>query len=123
MKNAVEYGHQTVKIQTVNTDGVVLAISYLFELQATELWVAFGVGKHFRYIPIHDIANQLGADKTHAFPIFHALSGSDTTSFFAEKGEKSMWQTWLVYPQLKETVLTLFSQPDDIPEECLVTIE
>lgn len=123
LKNAVDCGHQYVMVRTVDTDVVVLLISYFLELQATELWVAFGVGKHFRYIPIHNIANQLGPDKAHVLPLFHALTGSDTTSFFAGKGKKSMWQTWLVYPELTDALLSLSSQPKDIPDECLASIE
>ena len=123
VKNAIDCGHQKLLVRTVDTDVVVLAISLFFELQATELWVAFGVGKHFRYIPIHDIANQLGADKTLALPLFHALTGCDTTSFFAGKGKKSMWQTWQVYPELTDALLSLSSQPENIPDECLTTIE
>ena len=110
-------------IQTVDTDIVVLAISYFLELQATELWVAFGVGKHFWYIPMHAISNQIGAEKAHALPHFHALYGSNTTSFFAGNGKTSMWQTWLVFPQLTDILPTLSSQSKNIPEECLATIE
>ena len=42
VKNAVQCGHQKVTIRTVDTDVVVLAISTFNEVQATELWIAFG---------------------------------------------------------------------------------
>ena len=40
-------------IRTVDTDVVVIAISVIHKLDISSLWIAFGVGKNFRYIPVH----------------------------------------------------------------------
>ena len=40
-----------VSIRTVDTEVVVLAITYAKQLELQELWIAFGVGNHFRYLP------------------------------------------------------------------------
>jgi hypothetical protein len=41
--------------KTVDTDNVVLAIHFFSRLCLQELWITFGVGKNYRYIPIHNI--------------------------------------------------------------------
>ena len=46
-------------IRTVDTDVVVIAISVKHKLDIS-IWIAFGVVKSFRYIPVHEIAVQLG---------------------------------------------------------------
>ena len=38
-----------VLIRPVDTDVVVLAIAYARKIELQELWIAFGVGNHFRY--------------------------------------------------------------------------
>ena len=74
-------------IRIVDTDVVVLAISVVEEIKVEELWVAFGTGKHFRYIAVHAIASSLGADKSRTLPAFHAVTDYDTVSFFGWKGK------------------------------------
>ena len=38
--------------------------------------------------------NQLGESRAKALLFFHALTGSDTTSAFRNKGKKNAWNTW-----------------------------
>ena len=46
-------------ISTVDTNIVVLAVANIYNMQnVSELWLAFGIGKSFRYKPCHSIANQ-----------------------------------------------------------------
>ena len=56
----VNDGIQRIMIIAVGTDVVVIAISVIHKLDISSLWIAFGVGKNFRYIPVHEIAVQLG---------------------------------------------------------------
>ena len=42
-------------MRTVDTDVVILAISTFNEINPDELWLAFGTGSNFRYIPIHEV--------------------------------------------------------------------
>ena len=53
-----------VLIRTVKTDVVVIATALFHELSLTELWVAPGVGKHLRYLPIHAISKSLETDRS-----------------------------------------------------------
>ena len=53
--DVVKNQENNVVICTVDTDVVVVALSKLSKIIADELWISFGTGKHFRYIPIHDL--------------------------------------------------------------------
>ena len=69
-------------------------------IEADEGWIAFGIGKKFKYICMHEIACQLVPRKSKALGIFHAFTGCDVTSFFAGKGKRSAWETWRVCPAI-----------------------
>ena len=72
-----------------------------------ELWIEFGVGKHYRFIPAHLISDSLGPEKAKALPFFHAITGCDTTSAFAGIGKRMAWDVWNAFPQ----ITTNFSRP------------
>ncbi len=69
---------------------LVLAIAAVQQLSIDELWLAFGSGKSFRYLPAHEMAGALGPEKCIALPFVHALSGCDTVSSFAGCGKKTV---------------------------------
>ena len=78
-----------MKIRTVDTDVVVLAIAAIPSLpEGTEVWLAFGTGKDFRYIPAHMISTCLGPVKSVSLPVFHSFTGCDTVSHFTKIGKK-----------------------------------
>lgn len=86
--DAQRCGHQRIKIRSNDTDVVVLAVSSFHTIQAERLWVSYGTGKTLKYLPIHDIAPSLSKEEADALPLFHAITGCDTVSFFVavEKG-------------------------------------
>ena len=102
---------------------VVLAIANATKLNMEELWIAFGVGKHYRYIPIHVIANELGQRFCAALPYFHAFTGCDTVSALAGIGKKTSYQTWKCYSEVTSALCNLSSQPNIISEEDFALIE
>ena len=55
----MKQGYNKVSIQTVDTDVVVLAVASAQRLNITELWIAFGAGNNFRYLPAHEMADAL----------------------------------------------------------------
>lgn len=78
-------------IRTVDKDVVVIAITEysnmcLIRPDVNE-WIAFGTEKHFQYISIDIICEALGPRKAKALPLFHAITGCDTTSSFQGKGK------------------------------------
>ncbi len=81
VKDAINCGFKSVMIRIVGTDVVVLAVAHFQGLPNIEqLWIAFGTGKEFRYIPIHDIASALGPQMAKGLLFFHAFTGCDETS-------------------------------------------
>ena len=48
--NSSNKGHQRIMLRTVDTYVFDLAVSTAAFLENTEIWVAFGTGKHLRYI-------------------------------------------------------------------------
>jgi len=100
-------GHDKVSARTVDTDIVVLAISFFAQLNVSELWIHFGVGRSARFISIHEVSASLGPTKCSVLPTFHALTGCDTTSAFNGRGKKTAWLTWEAYPLLTQALHSL----------------
>ena len=81
-----------IMIKTVGSNIVVIAVANFHQLvPLNELWIEFGAGKLWRFIPIHQVARSLGPDKSLAFLFFHAFSGCYTTSSLSGKGKKSFF--------------------------------
>jgi hypothetical protein len=98
---------KSVLVRTVDTDVVVILVGTFYNLKSIvpdlDLWVAFGMGRHFSYININTICVILGEARSRSLPVFHALTGCDTTSSFYGKGKKSAWQAWELYPDVTST--------------------
>ena len=95
---AAWFGAQKVLIRTVDKDVVVIAITEYSNLclirPDVREWIAFGTGNHFQYISTDIICEALGPRKAKALPLFHAITGCDTTSSFHGKGKTSAWNVW-----------------------------
>ena len=121
--HCAKQGYRRIAIRTVDTDIVVLAIAHFQSLDIDELWICYGVGKHFRYIAAHTIAT-LMKERAKALMMFHALTGCDTVSSFRGRGKKTAWTAWLAYPEVTETFLKLLSLPiEDIDQNVLQDLE
>ena len=75
-------GMKNILIRTADIDAVILAITFAKKLEVEELWVAFGVGKHLRYLAIHKMASSLTTQQCEGVPFFHAFTRCDTVSYF-----------------------------------------
>ena len=100
--DAVKKGYSKFLVRTVDTDVVVVAIATLNRTKPDELWVALGTGGTFRFIPINEVAVAVGPRKSATLQMFHALTGCDTVSSFADIGKKPAWSAWNVYPEVTE---------------------
>jgi len=107
-------GHRSIMITASDTDVLVIILSNFHRIPGSEIWMLFGVGKHQRYIAVHEIANSLGPMKCRSMSIFHALTGCDVTSFFCGRGKKSAWDTWDVYPDITNMFLELSDAPIEL---------
>ena len=90
LQDALENGANTCLVRTVDTDAIVIIVEKLHYLReqhpVADVWIAFGTGRNFRYLHINAICNALGREKAIALPIFHSVTGCDTTSTFLGKG-------------------------------------
>ena len=109
--DAAKNGLKKIMLRTVDTDVVVIAVSTFQDLGLSELWIAFGVGKHFRYIAAHEIGSTLGQQKSRALLAFHAFTGCDQTSSFKHIGKKTAWDALSVYDEVTEVFRCLSSAP------------
>ena len=111
--DAGKCGFNKIMLRTIDTDVLVIAIATFHELALSELWIAFGVGKHFRFVPvrIHEIASSMGQQKSRALLAFHVFPGSDQTSSFANKGKKTAWDTWAIHDEVMEAFRCLSTTP------------
>ena len=123
--DAAASGYSSILIRTVDTDVVALAVAVFGEVEVSELWIMFGTGKNQRMLPIHEIAKKLGQEKSQSLPLFHALTGCDTTSFFLGHGKKRAWTTWENLPDLTKTLLNLqkLEGTSEVPDQCIQVIE
>ena len=71
------------------------------------VWIEFGTGEN------------IGEHKSRVLPMFHALTGCDTSSSFLEKGKKSAWNAWSAYPEFTDPFIhfTEHQKEIDIPSD------
>ena len=125
-KHAVMEGNQTLMIKANDTDVVVVAVSILPSLQELglqKLWIAFGQGKHLKWIPIHDIVSAICPEKTSGILYFHAFTGCDAVSAFRGKGKKSAWHTWNVCNDASTVFKKLGKYPPTVEDEDIGHLE
>ena len=112
LAHAAAQGHKIAIVRTVDSDVVVLAIHFFSSHGFLELWVCFGSGKKVRDITIHDICAHLGPSRSLTLPLFHAITGCDTTSQFLGCDTKYAWTSWQNIPGLTETLMALTNNPN-----------
>lgn len=114
--HAIQDGQaKAVLVRSVDTDVVVILIGKFHFLRAVqpdlELWVTFGMGRNFSFISVNSICDDLGQVRSKSLPVFHTLSGCDTTSAFFGKSKVSAWQAWELYPEITPTLEFLADHP------------
>ena len=124
VSHALQTSMQTIKVRTVDTDVVTILIGAFYDLTAiqpqADIWVAFGMGKNYCFYSINTICCTLGEPRSRSLPVFHALTGCDTTSAFKGKGKKTAWQAWQIYEAVTDTFVHLASHAfEHLSVECL----
>ena len=113
--HALSKGAQNMLVSTVDTDVIVILVGIFHKLREaypnTQLWVAFGKGRHFRHYHINSICDNLSRSKSEALPFLHAFAVSDTTSQFGGKGTKSVWKAWKAYPAATDAFCSSKNEP------------
>lgn len=122
----VKSGLKDVLIRTVDTDVLVLAISFVHKLRdqgLATLWVKLGTGAKVKQYAAHNIAEALGEQKAVALRGFHAFTGCDEVSFMAGKGKKTAWNAWNAFPAATEALFALSHPLEAVPESVINTLE
>ena len=118
--------YKLILIKTVDSDVVTIAISVFHKLpMSNELWIELGTGKSLKFIPVHEIAAKIGKVTSHAFLLFHVLSGCNITSSLSGKEKKSFFKTWKLFPDSSITFgkLGTVSAPSEIHDHDFKLVE
>lgn len=109
--HALQSGYTRVLVRTVDTDVVVILVGkfgrLIVERSDADVWIAFGMRKNFTFISVNKLCASLGENRARGLPVFHALTGCDTTSAFVGKGKRSAWQAWQLYTEATPTLVFL----------------
>ena len=103
------------KVHTGDTDVVVILLSNFHHIIAqnssAEIWISFKTGKTTRMISLNIIATNLGTTTCRAMAIFHAFTGSDSTSSFKFKGKRYCCNLMHNVPSLLEEFANVVDNP------------
>lgn len=75
-------------IVTVDIDVIIITLYHYFDSNLEKLWFGIGVGKHKRWLSIHQYAKNLGESISCALPFWN-FTGCDTVSSFSGRGKKT----------------------------------
>ena len=106
LMNTLENGLNSIVVRTVDTDVMVVLISEFHAIHKVfpeaDIWIAFGTGKNSGFTTV---CGNLGRDKSHSLPTFHAFTGCDTSFSFFGKTKKSAWEAWNLFSVANEAFL------------------
>ena len=102
-------------VHTGDTDVVVILLTNFHHIKATnpaaEIWISFKAGKTTRIMSLNNIATNLGPITCKAMALFHAFTGSDSTSSFKFKGKRYCCKLMQEVPSLMEEFATIVDTP------------
>ena len=95
---------------------LVLSGAYFEDIASKELWFRTRVKDHLRFLPVHDVCQNLSNRVLKAIPAFHALTGCDTTSALFGIGKKKPWNVFIRSAVHQES-LTILGQKPEVDED------
>lgn len=108
-------------VYTGDTDVVVILLCNFHHIKAvnpeSEIWISFKTGKTVNMISLNNIASILGVTTCKALALFHAFTGSDSTSAFKYKGKRYCFKRKDEVPSLLSEFATITSTPFHISPE------
>ena len=107
-----------IVIRTIDSDVLVLLISYVGHLQnldpEVEIFAYLTNGK--KYYSNVEISTSLGREVCFALAFFYCFTGCDTVSSFTGKGKCKAWDTWFL-SQGTDDFTKVFKELDNQPPE------
>ncbi len=61
----------------------------------------------------------MGPDRTRVLPMFHAMTGCDTVSFFGGRGKKTAWDIWITNAEHTDVFQQLTTSPNEVSNSYL----
>ena len=129
-RDALLKDYSFVMVRTIDTDVLVLLISFTFrgDIPNGSVYAALRCSSdsNVKYFSINDIVRELGDDVTRALPFFYAFTGCDTTSSIFNKGKCKCWDVWQNYEKevdITSTFLSLGSLPHRVADYQINTLE
>jgi len=94
--HCVHTNAESVVVSARDTDVLVLLVAHFHKMACTKLWMKAGTAKRQKYIPVHEIRQVLPFTQPvfEALIPFHAVTGCDTVSYFAEHSKKTAWKVF-----------------------------
>ena len=96
-RDAISEGYEFVLVQTIDTDVLVLLISFAgtFCSESNSVYAALSsCTGDVTYYDVKDIAGKIGIDAANALPFFYAFTGCDTVSSIFNHGKCKCWDVW-----------------------------
>ena len=121
--HSYQQGYRSIIIHATDTDVVVITIAMASRMNNCNLWLAFGHGQNFRFIPTHSIAAAIGYERSWGLLLLHAISGCDTVSALAGIGKRTVWDVWNSMPNLEIEFSRLSNAPAELTDDDMDTIE
>ena len=87
------------------------------------MWVSLVLETNCGTFQIHDICGTMSSATAKAHPTFHALTGSDNTSFFSGTEKVSAYAKWSARPELTTTLWYLMYKPETPSSDGIAVIE
>ena len=110
--------YKRIVIRTIDSDVLVLLISYAGRLQnldpEVEIFAYLTNGK--KYYNVVEISSSLGREVCFALAFFYCFTGCDTVSSFTGKGKCKAWDTWFL-SQSKDDFTKVFKELGNQPPE------
>ena len=114
LEDTVKQGYDKLPIRAVDRGVVVHAVTSAQRLNITELSIAFGARKNFRYLPANEMANALGLDRCVTLRLFHAFTGWYMVSCFGSSGKRTAWDMWSAYDEVTPAFCALAATPETV---------
>lgn len=85
-----------------DTDILVLLIAHFHMMPCQKIWIKTSTAKERKYVPVHAVVEQLQMEPQvlELLPGFHALTGSNSTSYIVGHSKKTCWEVFIEYSHL-----------------------
>ena len=95
--NCIKSKSTSIVVSSRDTNILVLLVANFHLMSCQQLWMKAGTARKRKYIPVHAIVEklQMKLQVLQLLPAFHALTGSDSTSYIAGHSKKTCWDVFL----------------------------